>query len=68
MTPQKVELFKLGLLAAILNCEWLLCVKIWGYMCLKKILAAGKDLADFIKNNTELNKIKWITFIFQLWN
>ena len=35
---------------------------------LKKLLAAGKDLADFIKNNAELNKIKWITFIFQLWN
>ena len=33
---------------------------------LKKLLAAGKNLADFIKNNTELNKIKRITFIFEL--
>ena len=32
---------------------------------LKKLLAAGKNLADFIKNNTELNKIKWITFNYE---
>ena len=35
---------------------------------LKKLLAAGKNHTDFIKNNTALNKIKWITFVFQLWN
>ena len=35
---------------------------------LKKLLAAGKNHTDFIKNNTALNKIKGITFVFQLWN
>ena len=33
---------------------------------LKKLLAAGKNLADFIKNNTELNKIKLKNFCISI--
>ena len=41
-TSQQVDLFKLGHFASIFNCESLLSVKIWGYMCLKKIISCRK--------------------------
>ena len=47
MIPKQNELFKLRNFAAILSCESLLSVKIWGYMCIKKIISCRKKSGWF---------------------